>query len=81
MKRLGTIVHIIDHLLIVRTDKTLEKNVLFQDSTVFTKKMKKIGRIYELFGPVNAPYFSIRILKGLPESEIRTMKNERVYLQ
>ncbi len=81
MKRLGNVIHIIDTLLIVRADKTLEKGVLFQDSTVFTKKMKKIGKIKELFGPVNAPYFSIKIFKEMTEPEIMKLKNERVYLQ
>ncbi len=81
MKRLGTVLHSIDNLLIVRADKTFEKGVSFQNSIVTTKKMKKIGKIKELFGPVNNPYFSIKIFKELPESEIRKLENERVYLQ
>ncbi len=81
MKRLGTVLHIIDNLLIVRADKTLEKGISFQNSTVVTKKMNRIGRIKELFGPVNNPYFSIKIFKEVPESEIKHLKNERVYLQ
>ncbi len=81
LKRLGTILHNIDNLLIVRADKTFEKSVPFQNSIVTTKKMKKIGKIKELFGPVNNPYFSIKIFKELPESEIRKLENERVYLQ
>ncbi len=81
MKRLGNVIHIIDTLLIVRADKTLEKGVLFRNPTVFTKKLKKIGRIKELFGPVKAPYFSIKIFKEITESEIRDLKNERLYLQ
>jgi RNA-binding protein len=81
LKRLGNVIHIIDTLLIVRADKTLEKGVLFQNSTVFTKKLKRIGRIKELFGPVNTPYFSIKIFKEMTESEIINLKNERIYLQ
>ncbi|VVB84859.1 Gar1/Naf1 RNA binding region [uncultured archaeon] len=81
MKRLGTVLHIINNLLIVRADKTLEKGVSFQNSIVTTKGMKKIGKIKELFGPVNNPYYSINIFKNIPESEIRNLKNERVYLQ
>ncbi len=81
MKRLGTVLHDIDNLLIVRADKTLEKGDWFQNSVVMTKKMKKIGKIKELFGPVNDPYFSIKIYKEIPESEVRNLKNERVYLQ
>ncbi len=81
MKRLGTVLHNVDNLLIVRADKTFEKGVSFQNSIVMTKKMKKIGKIKELFGPVNNPYFSIKIFKELPESELRKLENERVYLQ
>jgi len=81
LKRLGTVLHDIDNLLIVRADKTLEKGDWVQNSVVMTKKMKKIGKIKELFGPVNNPYFSIKIYKEIPESEVRNLKNERVYLQ
>ncbi|HLB70437.1 MAG: Gar1/Naf1 family protein [Candidatus Methanoperedens sp.] len=81
MKRLGTVLHIIDNMLIVRSDKTLEKGVSFEDSTVITKKMKRIGKVKELFGPVNSPYFSIKIFKEVQKSEIRNLKNERLYLQ
>lgn len=68
-------------MLIVRSDKTLEKGVSFEDSTVITKKMKRIGKVKELFGPVNSPYFSIKIFKEVQKSEIRNLKNERLYLQ
>ncbi len=80
MKRLGTVLHIVDNLLIVRADKAPEKDVLFQNSMVFTKKMKKIGKIKELFGPVNNPYFSIKISKEIID-ELKNLKNERVYLK
>ncbi len=79
MKRLGTVLHIIDNLLIVRSDKPA--GVSLPDSTVVTKKMKRIGKVKELFGPVNNPYFSIKLFKEIPESEIKQLKNERVYLQ
>jgi rRNA processing protein Gar1 len=42
--------------------------------------MKKIGKIKEFFGPVNAPYISIKIFKETKGSEIMKLKNERVYL-
>ena len=80
MKRLGTALHSIDNHLIVRADKTLTKDVLLTNVTVLTKKMKKIGRIKELFGPINNPYISIRLFKDIKSSEIMNLKNERVYL-
>jgi len=42
--------------------------------------MKKIGRIKELFGPVNNPYISIRLFKDIKSSELMNLKNERVYM-
>ncbi len=81
MKRLGAILHIVDNLLIVRADKTIKLGDLRQSSVVFTKKMKKIGKIKELFGPVDSPYISIKIFKEITASEIMALRNERVYLQ
>lgn len=81
MKRLGTILHIVDNLLIVRADKTFDVGALSPNSTVITKRLKKIGRIKELFGPVNNPYFSIKMFREIKASEIIDLKNEKVYLQ
>ncbi len=81
MKRLGEVFYIVDNLLIARTDKTLEQSALRGNSAVFTKKMKKIGKVIELFGPVKSPYVSIKAAKGITISELTNLKNERVYLQ
>lgn len=81
MKRLGAILHIMDNLLIVRADSTLEHSSLRENLLVVTKRMKRLGKIKEIFGPVNAPYISIRMLKDINASEIKGLKNERVYLQ
>ncbi len=81
MKRLGEVFYIVDNLLIARTDKTLEQSALRENSTVFTKKMKRIGKVIELFGPVKSPYVSIKAVKGITISELMNLKNERVYLQ
>ncbi len=81
MKRLGAILHIMDNLLIVRADSTLEHSVLHENLLVVTRKMKIIGKIKEIFGPVNAPYISIKMFTDVNASEIKGMKNERVYLQ
>ncbi|MFZ3383063.1 MAG: Gar1/Naf1 family protein [Candidatus Methanoperedens sp.] len=80
MKRLGTVLHAIDKLLIVRADKTLESNSLYPNSMVITKTMKRIGRVKELFGPEKNPYISIRLFNEIKDSEIMKLKKERVYL-
>ncbi len=81
LKRLGAILHITDNLLIVRADRTLEHGVFRENLPVVTGKMNKIGKIRELFGPVNAPYISIRLFNNIKASDLKGMKNERVYLQ
>lgn len=80
MKRLGTVLHTVDNLLIIRADKTFQTDALFANSMVITKSMKKLGKIKELFGPVKAPYISIKIFKEIKDVEIMNLRNERVYL-
>lgn len=70
-----------DNLLIVRADSTLEHSVLRENLLVVTKRMKKLGKIKEIFGPVDAPYISIKMYRDINASEIKGLKNERVYLQ
>jgi RNA-binding protein len=70
-----------DKLLILRADSMLEHSVLRENLLVVTRKMKRIGKIKEIFGPVNAPYISIKMFKDINASEIKGLKNERVYLQ
>jgi RNA-binding protein len=70
-----------DNLLIARVDSTLEHSVLHENLLVMTRKMKKLGKIKEIFGPVKSPYISIRMFKDINASEMKGLKNERVYLQ
>ncbi|MCX9014192.1 MAG: Gar1/Naf1 family protein [Candidatus Methanoperedens sp.] len=81
MKRLGSVLHTIDNLLIIRADKTLDMGLLSPNSMVFTKKMQNIGKIKEIFGPISSPYISIRISKNVSSPELMGMKNERLYLK
>lgn len=81
MKRLGAIIHIMDNLLIVRADSTIEHSDFRENLLVMTSRMKKLGKIKEIFGPVKAPYISIKMFKDINSSEIKGLKNERVYLQ
>ncbi|MDD5473513.1 MAG: Gar1/Naf1 family protein [Candidatus Methanoperedens sp.] len=80
MKRLGTVLHTVDNLLIIRADKTFQTDALFANSMIITKSMKKLGKIKELFGPVKAPYISIKLFKEIKDVEIMNLRNERVYL-
>ena len=81
MKRLGSIIHTIDNLLIIRADDTLDTSSLSSNSAVFTKKMKNVGKIKEIFGPVSSPYISIRISKNVSGPELTGLRDERLYLK
>ncbi|MBU4138995.1 MAG: Gar1/Naf1 family protein, partial [Euryarchaeota archaeon] len=78
MKRLGAIIHIMDNLLIVRADSTIEHSDFRENLLVMNSRMKKLGKIKEIFGPVKAPYISIKMFKDINSSEIKGLKNERV---
>lgn len=80
MKRLGTVLHAIDNILIVRADKTLDLGTLNPNSMIVTKTLRKLGKVKELFGPEKNPYISVRLFKDIKEPELTKLKNERVYL-
>ena len=80
MKRLGTVLHAIDNILIVRADKTLDLGTLNPNSMIITKTLRKLGKVKELFGPEQNPYISVRLFKDIKEPELTKLKNERVYL-
>ncbi len=80
MKRLGTVLHTIDNILIVRADKTLDLGTLNPNSMIVTKTLRKLGKVKELFGPEKNPYISVRLFKDIKEPELTKLKNERVYL-
>jgi RNA-binding protein len=80
LKRLGTVLHAIDDILIVRADKTLDLGTLNPNSMIVTTTLRKLGKVKELFGPEKNPYISVRLFKDIKGPEISKLKNERVYL-
>ncbi len=63
-KLLGIVLHSYNRKLIVRCNslKNVEKML---NSIVMNERGKKIGRIYDVFGPVNRPYVVVNILAGV----------------
>lgn len=49
------------------------------NSSVLTKKMEKIGTVYDIFGPEKDPYISVRLFKNYPVSKAKALINDRVY--
>ena len=68
-----------------RGDKIKPENVSGSlpklNSIVVDKSLNRIGTIVNVFGPVNHPYFLVKGFKRTPDSEIRALVNERVYIR
>ena len=78
MKRLGTVLHLSPHgVLVVKLDDPALPRM---NSKVVTKKMERIGSIYDIFGPESAPYVSIKLDKKVPASKIQALIKDRVYV-
>jgi RNA-binding protein len=75
---LGTVLHVMDKMLIVRGGKQKVKKVL--NSTVVTGDKQKIGKVYDIFGPVNRPYVSVKVFGGLKETELEELAHKKLYV-
>jgi len=77
LQRLGTVLHVSSHKnLIIRAEFFPKIN-----SVVLTKRLKKIGVIYDVFGPVKSPYISVRPFKHIPLSTLIELYGEKVYTE
>jgi len=77
LRALGTVLHIVDHKLIVRGARVKVEHIL--NSVVMTVDNRKIGRVYDIFGPVDQPYISITIFKGVNEEELKGLANKKIF--
>lgn len=59
IERIGHIRHIIEGKLLI-IESLLHSPPLNDDSVLFNSERRSIGLIYETFGPVEKPYYSIR---------------------
>jgi len=77
LKRLGKVLHLSTHgNLIIRTE---DGSLPRMNSGVLTKKMEKIGTVYDIFGPEKDPYISVKIFKNFPAPKLKALINDRVY--
>ncbi|MCL7412446.1 MAG: Gar1/Naf1 family protein [ANME-2 cluster archaeon] len=84
MKTLGTVLHTSSHKnLIVRGDKNNTKNILLprMNNVVLNRKMKKLGKVNDVFGPVDHPYFSVRLFSNVANEELLKLKHKHVYVR
>ena len=74
MKRLGTALHVVQKRLIVRgemvegSESRSEARAPRVNSVVVDQKRTKIGKVFDIFGPVKHPYFIVRLNKGFDAS-------------
>lgn len=78
MKGLGTVLHIVDHKLIVRGERIKIERIL--NSIVLTGEKRKIGKVYDVFGPVNRPYIGIKAFEGVKEKELKELANKKIFV-
>ncbi len=86
MKRLGKVLHKTGvKNLIIRGDEVKPENVSGSlpklNSVVVDKALNRIGTIVSVFGPINHPFFLVKGFKKTPDSEVRALINERVYIR
>jgi RNA-binding protein len=73
------VIHLSSHRgLIVRANKALE-DIPELNSKVFNKRMELIGRIFDIFGPVDQPYISIKMSGDFGGMRLLDLKGEAIY--
>lgn len=75
---LGTVLHIMDKKLIVRGGKLKIKRVI--NSMAVTEDNRKIGKVYDVFGPVNRPYVGVKVSGGLKEADLQGLAHKKLYV-
>jgi len=67
LKRLGTALHVVQKRLIVRGEllEGSEIKAPRVNSLVVDQKKTKIGRVFDIFGPMEHPYIIVRPNKGI----------------
>jgi RNA-binding protein len=76
LRKLGIVLHVSSHgYIILRA--ALFPNI---DSAVLTKRMKKIGTVHDVFGPVISPYVSVKPSKKLGPTDLKQLIGEKVYV-
>lgn len=67
--------------MIIRGDKKDNQALPKINSIVFNQKMKKIGKINDVFGPVDHPYISVRAFEQITGENFRDFKHKHVYIK
>ncbi|MDD1760845.1 MAG: Gar1/Naf1 family protein [Methanothrix sp.] len=62
MKRLGTALHVVQNKLIVQSEQVVgsETSIPRTNSWVVDQKRTRVGKVLDIFGPINRPYIIVR---------------------
>ena len=77
-RSLGTVLHILDNKLIFKCGKLNVKRIV--GSIVVTEGKRKIGKVYDIFGPVNRPYVGIKVFEGISGEELEELAYKKLYV-
>ncbi|MGZ4863495.1 MAG: H/ACA ribonucleoprotein complex subunit GAR1 [Halobacteriota archaeon] len=76
MRKLGVILHISSHGYIILRAALFPKI----NSSVLTKRMERIGKVHDIFGPVLSPYISVKPSKKMASADLKKLIGEKVYV-
>ena len=67
MKRLGTALHAVQNKLIIQSEQIVESetNIPRTNSWVVDQKRTRVGKVFDIFGPINHPYIIVRPNRGV----------------
>ena len=75
MKHLGNILHLANSgKLIVRSEQMPPAHAF-----VYTNDKQKIGKVYNVFGPVKNPYIAVSLFKSVNRRDLESRTGEKVY--
>ena len=76
MKYLGNILHLANSgKLIVRSEQMPPAHAF-----VYTNDKQKIGKVYNIFGPVKNPYIAINLYRSVNKRDLESRQGEKLFV-
>jgi len=77
-KPLGTVLHVLNNIMVVRArGKKLRAVGGLLNSVVMNGHNREIGRVYDIFGPVDHPYITVKVFTGV---NLADLQNKKVFV-
>jgi len=67
LKGLGTALHVVQNKLIVKSEQIIgsKTDIPRTNSWVVDQKRTKVGKVFDIFGPIDHPYIIVRPNRGI----------------